>query len=192
VTANGTATSPILRGAWVLDRLLGKPPSPPPPDLPALEPDIRGAKTIRQQLEKHRALPACARCHDHIDPPGFALESYDVIGGWRDWYRSKDGGKAREKLPAYPRLEVWRTLDVEKGYRMPDGRAFADIDEYKRFLLEDPAQIAHAAAEKLLVYATGGEVQFADRADLDAITRGPRGFRSLLHAVVASRMFRNK
>lgn len=192
VTANGTSTSPILRGAWVLDRLLGKPPSSPPPDIPALEPDIRGAATIRQQLEKHRALPACARCHDEIDPPGFALETYDVIGGWRDWYRGKDGGKNRERLPAYPRLEVWRTLDVEKGYRGSDGRAFDDIDGYKRLLLEDPAQIARAVAEKLLVYGTGGELQFADRADVDAIAAGPRGLRSILHAMVASRPFRNK
>ena len=87
VTANGTSTSPVLRGAWVLDRILGQPAPPPPANVPAVEPDIRGATTIREQLAKHRATEACASCHARIDPPGFALESYDVIGGWRDRYR---------------------------------------------------------------------------------------------------------
>ena len=88
VTANGTTTSPILRGAWVLERILGTPPSPPPPDIGAIEPDIRGATTIREQLAKHRDVASCAECHREIDPSGFALESFDVIGGWRDRYRS--------------------------------------------------------------------------------------------------------
>ena len=88
VTADGTRTSPVLRGKWVLERIIGKPPAPPPPDVPAIEPDIRGATTIRQQLDKHRNIAACASCHIHIDPPGFALENFDVIGGWRDFYRA--------------------------------------------------------------------------------------------------------
>src|SRR5262249_25485630 len=83
VTANGTYTSPILRGAWVLDRILGTPPPRPPEGISAIEPDIRGATTIRQQLAKHRQLASCASCHAKIDPPGFALESFDVIGGVR-------------------------------------------------------------------------------------------------------------
>src|SRR5207248_476227 len=93
VTANGTSTSPVLRGAWVLDRILGTPPPKPPADVPAVEPDIRGATTIRQQLAKHRALATCATCHAKIDPPGFALESFDVIGGWRENYRTSGRGK---------------------------------------------------------------------------------------------------
>ncbi|HXX92788.1 MAG TPA: DUF1592 domain-containing protein, partial [Planctomycetota bacterium] len=87
VTANGTTTSPVLRGAWVLDRILGTPPPKPTVDVEAVEPDIRGATTIREQLAKHRARPECASCHAKIDPPGFALESFDVIGGWRENYR---------------------------------------------------------------------------------------------------------
>src|SRR2546429_4607707 len=87
VTANGTTTSPILRGAWVLDRILGTPPPRPTMDIEAVEPDIRGAKTIREQLAKHRDLAECASCHAKIDPPGFALESFDVIGGWREYSR---------------------------------------------------------------------------------------------------------
>src|SRR5207244_5517128 len=92
VTANGTTTSPVVRGAWVLDRILGTPPSPPPEGVAALEPDIRGATTIREQLAKHRQVPSCAACHARIDPPGFALESFDVIGGWRDHYRTTGNG----------------------------------------------------------------------------------------------------
>src|SRR4051812_22454643 len=81
VTANGTTTSPVPRGAFVLDRLLGRPPAPPPPNVPAVEPDVRGATTIREQLDKHRNNAACASCHVKMDPPGFALEEFDVIGG---------------------------------------------------------------------------------------------------------------
>src|SRR5205814_3735948 len=77
VTANGTTTSPVLRGAWIMERMLGKPPPPPPPSVPAVEPDIRGAQTIREQLDKHRTLPTCAACHAKIDPAGFALENFD-------------------------------------------------------------------------------------------------------------------
>src|SRR4029077_13433435 len=76
VTANGTTTSPVLRGVWVLDRILGTPPAPPPDDVPVLEPDIRGGPTIRDHLPKHRPVAMCAPCHTKIDPPGFALESF--------------------------------------------------------------------------------------------------------------------
>ena len=93
VTANGTTTSPIVRGAWVLDRILGTPPPRPPADVEAVEPDIRGATTIRNQLAKHRQVEACAACHVTIDPPGFALENFDVIGGWREHYRSIGDGE---------------------------------------------------------------------------------------------------
>src|SRR5262249_4870051 len=93
VTANGTNTSPVTRGAWVLDRLLGTPPPPPPANVPAIEPDIRGATTIRQQLAKHRQIDTCAACHAKIDPPGFALESFDPIGAWRENYRTSTRGK---------------------------------------------------------------------------------------------------
>ncbi len=88
VTANGTTTSPVPRGAFVMDRLLGRPPEPPPPNIPAIEPDVRGASTIREQLDRHRQSASCASCHARIDPPGFALEVFDVIGGGRTRYRS--------------------------------------------------------------------------------------------------------
>ncbi|MCA1686961.1 MAG: DUF1592 domain-containing protein, partial [Planctomycetia bacterium] len=88
VTADGTTTSPVPRGAFVMDRLLGQPPEPPPPNIPAIEPDVRGVATIRGQLAKHRSAATCASCHARIDPPGFALEGFDVIGGPRARYRS--------------------------------------------------------------------------------------------------------
>jgi hypothetical protein len=199
VTANGTTTSPILRGKWVLEELVGKPPSPPPPDIPALEPDIRGATTIRQQLDKHRHLPACASCHVEIDPPGFALETHGVIGGWRDWYRAAQdgqGGKERVALANYPGTQVWRGPDVVKGFTTPDGRPFKDITEYQRILLEVRDQIARNVATRLLIYATGADVQFADCEVIEQIIRDARakdyGLRTLLHAVVQSRSFLNK
>ena len=107
VTANGTTTSPILRGAWVLDRILGTPPPRPTVDVEAVEPDIRGATTIREQLAKHRQLASCATCHVKIDPPGFALENFDVIGGWRENYRSVGKGD--------PVVVNGRTMRYKKG-----------------------------------------------------------------------------
>ena len=198
VTANGTTTSPILRGKWVLEKILGTPPAPPPPNVGAIEPDIRGATTIRQQLEKHKALAECASCHKHIDPPGFALESFDVIGGWREFYRVSDGGtsKGRVPLPHYPERTVLRGPDVEIGGNTPQGRGFKNVDEYKALLLEDKEQLARNLARQLLVFATGAEVQFADREVAKSIaTRTLKqnyGLRSLVHEVVQSRLFLHK
>jgi mono/diheme cytochrome c family protein len=197
VTADGTRTSPVLRGKWVLDRILGRPPSPPPPDVLAIEPDIRGATTIRQQLDKHRNTPACASCHRHIDPPGFALESFDVIGGWRDFYRgtrATRGGMV--DLANYPGRKIFRGLDVEKGGETPEGKPFKDIDEYKQILLADKDQLARNLTRKLIVYATGADIQFADREVVEELVAKSRekkyGFRSLVHDVVQSRVFLNK
>ncbi|MBV8879303.1 MAG: DUF1592 domain-containing protein, partial [Planctomycetaceae bacterium] len=97
VTANGTNTSPVVRGVWVLDRIIGQPAPPPPAGIPSVEPDIRGTTTLRDQLAKHRSVPSCAGCHSKIDPPGFALENFDVIGGWRDRYRSVGAGDRVDK-----------------------------------------------------------------------------------------------
>ena len=94
ISANGTNTSPVIRGNWVLKNIVGRPVKPPPPNTPAIEPDIRGAKTIREQIAKHRELESCAGCHDRMDPLGLALENYDVIGGWRTKYRSVGQGQA--------------------------------------------------------------------------------------------------
>jgi mono/diheme cytochrome c family protein len=194
VTADGTRTSPVLRGKWVLGRILGRPPDPPPPDIPAIEPDIRGATTIRQQLDKHRHTPACASCHRQIDPPGFALENFDVIGGWRDFYRGTRGPLA--DLANYPGRQIFRGLDVEQGGETADGRAFQTIDDYKRILLADKDQLARNLIQKLIVYATGAEIQFADREVVEDLVAWSRQtgyrFRSLVHTIVQSRLFMNK
>ena len=197
VTADGTKTSPILRGKWVLEKILGQPPAPPPPNIAAIEPDIRGATTIRQQLDKHRSIESCAACHRHIDPPGFALESYDVIGGYREFYRSSVYKRdAQVKLAGYPDRHVSRGLDVEQGGVTADGRTFKHVDDYKQLLLADPDQLARNLAEKLLVYATGADVQFADREVVEQLVAQSRaqkyGFRSLVHDVVQSRVFLSK
>ena len=199
VTADGTHTSPIIRGKWVLDRIVGQPPSPPPPGTPAIDPDIRGASTIRQQLDKHRNTVACASCHKHIDPPGFALENFDVIGGWRDYYRAPRPlrpGVGQVALANYPSRRIWQGLEVEKGGELPDGRKFTNIDEYKRLLLSDKDQLARNLAQKLIVYSTGADIQFADREVVEQLVVRSReqhyGFRSLIHEVVESRVFLSK
>ena len=194
VTANGTTTSPILRGAWVLDRILGTPPPKPTGDIEAIEPDIRGATTIRDQLAKHREVESCAICHVKIDPPGFALENFDVIGGWRENYRSIGKGE-----PAFVNGQRMRYLNgplVDAADVLPDGRKFQDIDEYKQLLLEDKDQLARSLAEKLVAYATGAAPATADQGEIESIVAKTReknyGFRSLVHEVVQSQIFRHK
>jgi len=202
VTANGTTTSPVLRGVWVLDRILGRPVPPPPPNVPAVEPDIRGATTIRDQLAKHRATENCAGCHARIDPPGFALENYDVIGGWRERYRIVTDQKNRVNNRVGPLgkylkgYEFGLGLAVDAGDALPDGRKFADLVEFKKLLLTDPEQIARCLTEKLVTYATGQPVGFSDHAAVGRILTEAKGadygLRSLVHAVVGSELFRNK
>jgi hypothetical protein len=194
VTANGTTTSPIVRGAWVLDRILGTPPPRPPASVEAVEPDIRGATTIRNQLAKHRDTEACAACHRMIDPPGFALENFDVIGGWRDRYRSIGDGEPVTVNGKRMRYKYGPAVDA--GDVLPDGRQFRDIDEYRALLLSDRDQLARALAIKLLTYAIGAPPPAADRPKIEAMVASVRsknyGFRSLVHEVVQSEVFQNK
>ena len=192
VTANGTTTSPVLRGAWVLERILGTPAPKPPADVEAIEPDIRGATTIRAQLEKHRQVASCASCHSKIDPPGFALESFDVIGGWREKYRSlaNNGEKDANGRRVRPGPAV------DPGDVLPDGRKFHDIDEYKKLLLDDKEQLARALTEKLLAYSTGAAPTKADKPEIETIVSHVRdqkyGFKSLIHEIVQSQLFQTK
>jgi hypothetical protein len=194
VTANGTTTSPVVRGNWVLDRLLGAPAPPPPKDVPTIDPDIRGATTIREQLAKHRADAACAVCHTKIDPPGFALESFDCIGGWRDNYRVTGNGKA--VVIDGRRMQYGEGKAVDPSDVMEDGRAFKNVDEFKQLLLSDKDRLARALAAKLTTYATGAAPISVDGAALNAMVAKVRdkdyGLRSLIHEVVQSDLFRNK
>ncbi len=184
VTANGTNTSPVLRGIWISERILGIPIPPPPASVPAIEPDIRGAKTIREQLQKHLADSQCASCHKNIDPPGFALENFNAAGQWRDHYLAVERGRSRTGAPIDPHAQL------------ADGRSFQDFREFRSLLLEDPRSIARNVAEKLLIYGTGAPITFADREIVDQIVDttadNDYGLRSLLQAVVVSPIFLNK
>jgi hypothetical protein len=195
VTSNGTTTSPVMRGAWVLDRILGTPPEPPPDNVEALDPDIRGATTIREQLAKHRSVESCGICHREIDPPGFALESFDCIGGWREKYRFAGWRRNAEELTINGR-KLYLDLKVDPSDVMPDGERFENVDQFKQILLRDKPQLARALTAKLITYATGRGPQASDRNSVEAIVTkiGSRdyGLRSLVHEVVQSALFQNK
>ncbi len=197
VTANGTTTSPVLRGAWVQKRLLGRPPTPPPPGVGSIEPDTRGATTVREQLAKHRNAESCAGCHKEIDPPGFALESFDVIGGFRERYRSQDNGESTTvKNSLNKRQYVKLGLPVDATGEFSDGRKFASIQEFKKLLLADPDQVLATLAGKLVTYSTGAGIGFSDRAAVAAIVANMKrqggGLRALVHEVVQSPIFQTK
>lgn len=196
VTANGTTTSPVLRGGWVMTRLLGEPPPPPPEAVDAIEPDTRGATTVREQLAKHRNSPACAACHVKIDPPGFALECFDVIGGWRDHYRSQDKGTFVEGRIRGQRISSYKfgpEVDSSGEFK---GKSFQDLAEFKKLLLAREDQVLRTLASYLVVYGTGAGITFADRAELDEIVKRTkehgRGVRALVHEITASDVFQNK
>ncbi len=194
VTANGTTTSPVMRGAWVLDRLLGTPPPPPPDDVSAIDPDIRGATTIRQQLAKHRSVESCGVCHRKIDPPGFALESFDVIGGWREHYRVT--GRGETVFVDGRRMSYHRGPEVDPSDVMADGQRFENVDQFKQLLLENQTQLARSLSTKLITYATGRAPQASDREAVEAvvtkISESGYGLRTLIHEIVQSELFQNK
>lgn len=186
VTANGTTTSPVPRGAFVMARLLGQPPEPPPPGTPAVEPDVRGTTTIREQLDKHRADPSCAGCHAKMDPPGFALESFDVIGGYRDRYRAMraDGKMSKDGPP------------VDASGVLPDERTFSGIREFQTLLAADKPQLLKNLTQQLAIYSTGRDLAFSDRDEIAAIVARTHkqggGLRTLIHELTASALFQTR
>ena len=195
VTANGTTTSPVIRGAWIMERIMGLEIPPPPSGVAAVEPDIRGAKTIREQLALHRADQSCNVCHVKFDPVGFALESFDVAGGWRNRYRSVgEDGDAVDGIGKNGHAFKFRLAQmVDCSGKMADGRTFAGIGELKRLLVTEERQIARNFVHRLIVYATGAPVGFNDRHDVEQILDGAEksryGIRSLLHGIVQSKIF---
>jgi hypothetical protein len=195
VTANGTNTSPIVRGAWVMTRLLGQPPPRPPESVPAVEPDIRGAKTIRELLARHTADASCASCHKLFDPVGFALESFDICGGWRDRYRGLEEGEPVTGIDRAGHDFAYRlAAPVDPSGALPDGRAFADMKALKALLADDDRQLARNLLQQFTAYATGAPVRFADRPEIEAIldATADDGHRvgDLLRGFIASRIFR--
>jgi len=195
VTANGTNTSPVVRGAWVMTRLLGQPPPHPPESVPAVEPDIRGAKTIRDLLARHTADASCASCHKLFDPVGFALESFDICGGWRDRYRGLDEGEPVTGIDRAGHDFAYRlAAPVDPSGSLPDGREFADIKAMKALLAADERQLARNLLHQFTAYATGAPVRFADRPEIEVIldATANAGYRvgDLLRGLITSRIFR--
>ena len=171
-SANGVDTSPVVRGIYVLEKLLGYSPPPPPPDVPAVEPDIRGASSIRELLEKHRGNTTCAECHRKIDPLGFALENFDAVGKWREKYKGN--------------------LDIDAAGELPGGGGFTTLPEFRRLLLMRTDQFNRCLTEKLLTYALGRQLGINDRPEIDHILDQldeNSGLRDLIRLIVTSETF---
>jgi hypothetical protein len=196
VTANGTNSSPVQRGVWVMERILGQTAPPPPPGVPGVEPDIRGATTLRELLDKHRSLVSCRACHEKIDPPGFALEAFNPIGGYRERYRSLGEGERVELAVQGKPVRYRLGPQVDCSGRLPDGREFDDFVEFRDLLAEEEAMLATTLARKLLTFATGRELGFSDRSEVTRIVTQSAaqgyGLRDLIHTVVQSEIFLHK
>ncbi|MCA1964215.1 MAG: DUF1592 domain-containing protein [Prosthecobacter sp.] len=174
VTADGTTTSPVVRGVFINERILGTHIPPPPPGVPAIEPDIRGATSIRDQLAKHRSNESCASCHRTIDPPGFALESYDPVGAWRTNYGGGRGAK------------------VDPSGQTPDGLAFADLSAWKAIYQQRQTQLARGFAAHFLTYASGAAPRFSDAPTLDTLAAKTTHLRAIIREVICSEIFLKK
>jgi hypothetical protein len=177
VTSNPTRTSPVKRGKWVLENLLGAPPPPPPPGADDLKPATHDGRpaTLRQRLELHRTKAECAACHRHMDPLGFGLENFDAVGAWRD----------RDECQP-----------IDAGGTLPDGRSFRGPAELRAVLKERAGDFSRCLAEKLLTYALGRGLTPADRCAVDRVVRDLRRndsrFSSLVLAVVQSEPFQTR
>ncbi|PHQ36701.1 DUF1592 domain-containing protein [Rhodopirellula bahusiensis] len=193
-TANGTVTSPVTRGNFVLTNLLGTPASSPPPGVGSIEPDTRGKTTIREILTAHRDNESCNACHRKIDPPGFALECFDPIGSYRTHYRATGAGEGFFAKLSGKSFHQGPPADASGA--TADGVDFSGIDEFKQALMNQKEQVARQFVSQLVVYSTGGEIQFADRDVIEGILRANESqdypARDLLHAVIQSRLFREK
>jgi hypothetical protein len=176
VSANGVETSPVTRGVWLLENILGTPPSPPPDNVPPIDPDVRGAKSIRDILIKHRSNAACFECHRKIDPLGFALENFDPVGSWRTHYE--------------------KGQRIDPAGELPGGQSFKDVAGLKKILVQRKDQFAQMLTEKILGYACGRRIEPLDRPDVirivDELKKGDYGFRLLIEHVVLSESFRSR
>jgi hypothetical protein len=174
VSSYATRTSPVIRGKWVLENLLGTPPPPPPPDVPPLqESNIGKDASLRQRLEQHRANPACAVCHRQMDPIGFGLENYDAAGAWRD----NEG-----------------SFPIDSSGTLPGGTSFNGPGELKRVLRNQSGLFARNLTEKMLTYALGRGLEPYDRPAVDRIVErlaaNDYRFSTLVTEIVNSTPFR--
>ena len=192
ITANGTTTSPIPRGNFVLANLLGRPAPPPPPNVGGVEPDTRGTTTIREQLAAHRDSPVCAGCHKTIDPPGWALESFDPIGGFRKNYRAVGAFNEIFQFAPYK-----MGLPVDPSGITSEGVSFGGFADYQQVLLDNEMDaISYNLADQLITFSTGAEVEFSDRDAVNEILSSIKDqnypLRTMIHEVVASDLFRRR
>jgi Protein of unknown function (DUF1592)/Protein of unknown function (DUF1588)/Protein of unknown function (DUF1585)/Protein of unknown function (DUF1587)/Protein of unknown function (DUF1595)/Ca-dependent carbohydrate-binding module xylan-binding/Planctomycete cytochrome C len=177
VTSNPTRTSPVKRGKWVLEQLLGTPPPPPPPNVPTLQGDQKAltAATVRLHMEQHRAKASCAVCHSKLDPLGFGLENFDAVGGWRD----QDGGAA-----------------VDSSGKLPSGESFRGPGELKTILKAHTGQFTRCLTEKMLTYALGRGLEEHDRCTVDQVVKSLQAdkyrFSTLILAIVKSDPFQKR
>ena len=201
VTANGANTSPVIRGVWILERVLGSPAPPPPPNVGSIEPDTRGATTIREQLAKHKADKNCAGCHQKIDPPGFALEAFDPIGRYRPFYRTTQTGEKLDNVQTwfgyhYGQVKYLKGADVDSRSVLPDERTVEGVRAYKDILAQKQEQIARNFVGKLVTYATGVHTEAGDAMAIDSILKRSEpmkyGLRTLIIETVQSDLFTHK
>lgn len=183
VSANGVDTSPVTRGVYVLENLLGTPPPPPPDEVPAIEADVSGATTIRERLIKHSTDQTCYVCHRNIDPHGHALESFDPIGRWRETYPKAKGKKSGPK--------------VDPTGKLPSGETFKDFDSFKQVLLEKRLdRFTHCLIEKLLTYSTGRQMERSDQYEIEDMLQRVKsedyGLQTIVIEVLTSRIFRSR
>lgn len=191
VTSNGTTTSPVVRGVWVLENILGTPSPPPPPIGTDFEPDIRGAGTIKKQMEMHRQIPQCNVCHRKIDPYGLALENFDVTGGWRENYRKlKPGARPTS------RRDLIQYVDgplVEPFANAPNFGQFDDFDSFRKLLMKNKHLVIRCVTEKMMTYALGRGLDFTDDETIDTIAENVRrqdqGLKTLVEQIVLSDAF---
>lgn len=178
LTSNGVETSPVTRGIWMLENFLGTPPSEPPSDVPAIEPDVRGATSVRDRLEKHRESKSCRSCHAHIDPPGFALENFNAIGEWRGHYKWEKGSPKIDASAAF------------------NGKPFENVIGFKKQLQSRERQVAKNLTEKMLSHALGRELGVQDRPSvryiLDNAAKEGYRIKDLLLLCVESPLFEAK
>lgn len=178
-TANGVDTQPIIRGVWMLENIIGRPPPEPPKSVPALSPDLAGATTLKERLAAHMADASCASCHEDIDPVGFVFENFDAVGRWRTEYPT--AAKKAEPLP------------VDATGVLPEGTPLNDVTDLKKWLVTNPEHFANCLAEKLMLYGTGREMNYREKKQLEAIVEknienGNR-FEDLLIALIQSEIF---
>ena len=179
LTANPNRTSPVLRGAWILDRLLGTPPAPPPPGVPTLTENRAGQKqqTVRERIEEHRSKPTCMGCHGVMDPLGFALENFDTVGGFRT-------------------IDPQSLTRIDPSGVLPDGTAIKGPEDLRRALTAKPDQFVQALTENLFTFGLGRSVDYRDMPLVRKIVRGAAAdnyrFESIVLGIISSDAFRKR